>query len=243
MVIFYFIGRTLEKKIGSLYLLLIIIKSIFLISFIYLFVIEILKYIMITTLKFKDYNYDFYSSVGFSGVLFSIYYIKCNFSSVSDQYYSVFNFIPIQARNLPIFYLLFNQLINPNSSYIGHTSGIICGWLIKNMLVYFILPSKIYVVGFEENFENILNFLEKKFNYVKINSIKEIQDLQDLEELDKKIIDLYIFKKIKEIYLRRINLNEENIFNRENNTANDRRVNNNNNNYQLNNVHRLDEEI
>ena len=111
------------------------------------------------------------------------------------------------------------------------------------MLVYFILPSKIYVVGFEENFENILNFLEKKFNYVKINSIKEIQDLQDLEELDKKIIDLYIFKKIKEIYLRRINLNEENIFNRENNTANDRRVNNNNNNYQLNNVHRLDEEI
>lgn len=256
MLVFYFIGRSLEKRIGSLLTFLIIMKSIFLISFIYLVLIEILKYIVITTLKFKDYNYDFYSSVGFSGILFSIYDILCNFSRVAENIQTLFSFIPIRSKYLPIFYLFFNQSINPHSSYICHVAGIICGFIIKDVLVYITLPSKDSLISFEEHFAKSISFLEIKCNYVRIASIQDVNSLIDLAELDRGFFDLFIFKKIKDSIQKVFNRNnssDQNILISTNSAINNQKAhlsNPNNNNqqnlrigdYEMNNIHRLDEE-
>lgn len=242
MLIFYFIGRIMEKKIGSMLLLIIILKSIILISLIYLGIIKLLKYIVITTLKFKDYNYDFYSSVGFSGILFCIYEIFCLFSSRADNYQNVFSFLPIKSKYLPLFYLFCNQLINPNSSYIGHASGIICGWIIKEVFVYFTLPNKYNILSFEKKYEKYIDFLELKFNYVKISKITGEDNLIDLGELDKNLMDLCILKKISILIkgnkgVREIN--DQNILI----TSNDIERNVRSNNNISRNIYRLDEEI
>lgn len=241
LLIFYFIGRILEKKIGSMLLLIIILKSIILISLIYLGIIELLKYIVITSLKFKDYNYDFYSAVGFSGILFCIYEILCLFSSRAENYQNIFSFLPIKSKFLPVFYLFCNQLINPNSSYIGHASGIICGWIIKEVLVYFSLPNKSNVISFESKYEWVVNLLEEKFNYVKISKITNEDDLVDLNELDKKLMDLYLLRKLSALFKGNKELkenNEQNILITSNNAERNARNNN-----EMQNVHRLDEEI
>jgi len=241
MLIFYFIGRIVEKKIGSMLLLIIILKSIVLISVIYLGIIELLKYIVVTSMKFKEYNYDFYSTVGFSGILFCMYEILCLFSSRAENYQNIFSFLPIKSKYLPIFYLFCNQLINPNSSYIGHASGIICGWIIKEVLIFFTLPNKSNIISFEKKYEEVINLFEAKFNYVKISSITNEVDLIDLNELNKNLMDLYLLKKISSMFkgnkeLREVN--QQNILVTSNNAESNVRNNN-----EMQNIHRLDEEI
>jgi hypothetical protein len=241
MLIFFFIGRIIERKIGSMLLLIIMIKSIILISLIYLGIIELLKYIVINTLKFKEYNYDFYSAVGFSGILFCIYEVLCLFSSRAENYQNIFSFLPIKSKYLPTFYLFCNQLINPNSSYIGHSSGIICGWIIKEILVYFTLPNKSNILSFEKKYEKFVNFLEEKLNYIKISKITNEDDLIDLKEFDKNLMDLYILKKISNLLKGNKEVREgkdQNILITSNNeVTNPRNLN------QLQNINRLDEEI
>jgi len=243
MLVFYFIGRTLEKKIGSMLFFIIIVKSIFLISIIYLAIIDLLKYILITNLKFKDYNYDFYSAVGFSGILFSIYEIICLFSSRAEIYRNVFSFLPIKSKNLPIFYLFCSQLINPNSSYIGHLSGIINGWIFKKILVFITLPNKSNISSFEKKYESYINWLEIKFNYIKISSIIQEEDFRDLQEFDRKFCDLYILKKISLFIKTNREVKETNkkVFLVDGIELN--KVAKISQNNQIENVHRLDEEV
>jgi hypothetical protein len=208
-------------------------------------------------LKFQDYNYDFYSSVGFTGMLFCIYEIICTFSSRADNYQNLFSFIPIKAKYLPVFYLFCNQLINPNSSYIGHASGIICGWLIKNIFVFFTLPKKANISSFEKVFVKYIDFLETKFQYIKIDSITDNSDLVDLNEMNKNLLDSFLFRKIiglikgdnKQVNENMLINNHNN--NNSNNLNNVNNVNSNNNNNpreiinrnELQNINRLEEEI
>lgn len=194
MVFFFSITKDLEKKIGSAYILILVLDSVLLISIIYLIQIAILKYVIITLFKFTEYNFDFYCSLGFSGVLFSLYFITCNFKNVSETNTHFFGLIPVRAKYSPIIYLLLIQVINPNSSLLGHLSGIFSGYLLKNILVFFVIPSKISINSFEEKFEAFLNLLEIKFNYVKIISVSsEFQELE-LKELNRDIYDLCCIK-------------------------------------------------
>ncbi len=65
MVFFYFVCTNLEHKIGSTYLLLFIFKSTLLISLLYLIQVAILQCVVIKLFQFREYNFDFYCSVGF----------------------------------------------------------------------------------------------------------------------------------------------------------------------------------
>lgn len=186
IMFFFSICHKVEEKIGTAYLLIFIFQSILLVSIIYLVIIALLKFCIVTTLKFTQYDFNLYCSIGFSGILFSIYFILCSFKSVSNIDTYFFGLIPMKSKYSPYIYLLLIQMVNPNSSLIGHSSGIISGIIIKNVFVYFFIPGKIAIESFEEKF-NISSYLGLK-DLVNNNG--------ELEEINKNILDTTLFKFI-----------------------------------------------
>jgi hypothetical protein len=203
MIFFYFVCRNLEEKIGSAFILIYIIESIYFISFLYMLQIAILKYLIISLFRFTEYNFDFYCSVGFSGILFALYYLQCNFRNVSETTTQFFGLIPIKAKYSPLAYLILVQVLNPNSSLLGHLSGIFTGYLLKNLFVYFVFPRKEWIVSFELKFENIFNFFTNKLRYIQIKSIPRIHHDDEIKEIDVAFCDLCCIKFIKKIKERR----------------------------------------
>jgi len=172
--------------------------------------IAILKYVVVILLKFTEFNFDFYCSVGFSGVLFALYYIDCNFKNVSNITIRFFGLLPIKSKYAPVTYLLLVQMLNPNSSFLGHLSGIFTGFLLKNIFVYFTFPRKDWIKAFEDKF----NYLDmtNNFRYFKIS---QILSEDELKEIDVGIYQLCCYRIIKRIrdrnnYSNNISTNEDN---------------------------------
>lgn len=220
MIFFYVIGINLEKKLGTALMMTIILQSSLLISLVYLFQIVILNYFVVTLMNLTEYNYDFYCSAGFSGILFTLLYINYNFSKIANGYVLMFGIIPIKAKIVPIAYLLLIQILIPNSSTIGHLSGIITGFLIKNVLVYLTIPRKEWIKETEIKFKGIIDFFKKNLFYIEIESITS-DNLEDLNEFDKKLKDIFCVRCVYNLSRRargrgsQINeqVNEGNIYN------------------------------
>ncbi len=205
MIFFYFVGPQVEKRIGTIFTFIYIFHSVIILSIVYLMIAKLLDYFLVHFMKFKDFNYDFYCSIGFSGVLFSLFYFWCNFSSISETYQNFLLVAPIKSKFLPFCYLIFLQILNPNSSFLGHLSGIISGVLIKYFFVFFTFPNKNWIQNFENKTHNgcWANFLEK-LNYKRIESVGN----QDISEIDVQISDFSFIKLFKRIFNRnRINNN------------------------------------
>lgn len=203
MIFFYYVCKKMEKKIGTAFMLIFIFESVYFISTIYLFQITILKYIIITLFKFTEYNFDFYCSVGFSGVLFSLYYLECNFKKVAETSTQFFGLIPIKAKYSPFIYLLLIQVLSPNSSLLGHLSGILTGYLLKNIFVYFIFPRKEWIESFENKFETLFYCMSNKLKYIQVSCIPQVYQEEELKEIDKRLSDLCIVKYIKNLITKR----------------------------------------
>jgi len=77
-------------------------------------------------------------TVGFSGVLFALITI---YTSISGQSRYSLCFLQIPSRIYPWVLLLAMSLFFPNVSFIGHLSGIICGYLYISGAYYCLLPS------------------------------------------------------------------------------------------------------
>ena len=204
-----------------------------------------IKFIVLNCLKFRDYNYDFLSSSGFSCTFFGMYYILCSFNSIADSNHYFLSFLPIRKKFLPFFYLMLNQMINPKSSYLGHLSGIISGVLIKEIFVYLTLPRKSYINSFEDKFSTEIDYIfVKKFNYVRYSSITSVKDLEDLNELDKGFSDFFLIKYVRN-FVNKYRHNQ----NRNNSKEKDLIVASSNNNNDipreipLRDINRLNEEV
>jgi membrane associated rhomboid family serine protease len=201
LIFFYVIGISLEKKLGTALMMTIILQTSLLISIVYLIQIVTLNYFVVTLMNLAEYNYDFYCSAGFSGILFTLLYINYNFSKIANGYVLMFGIIPIKAKIVPIAYLLLIQILIPNSSTIGHLSGIITGFLIKNVLVYLIIPRKDWIKDSEIRFKGLIDFLKINLYYVEIESISS-ENLEDLNEFDKEFKDIICVRCIYNLWRR-----------------------------------------
>jgi membrane associated rhomboid family serine protease len=215
MIFFYIVGRGLEKKLGSVYFFISIVCSMIFISLVYLTIVLLMKYFIVELFGFKEYNYDFYCSIGFSGILFSLFYLQCSLPTVRDSHSYFFGLIPIKSIYSPFCYLVLIQVLNPKASFVGHLSGIVCGYLMKAGLIQIFFPRKKWISAFEERFDIVLTCFKKRLNYVDIKSITNNNDLTDLNELDKGIMDLAIIKYFRSTLrgrsssIRHINLRED----------------------------------
>jgi membrane associated rhomboid family serine protease len=199
MIFFYFVGRNLEKKIGSVYFFMTIICSMIFISFIYLIIVLSMNFLTVGLLGFNEYNYDFYCSIGFSGILFSIFYVQCNLPSVKESLSYFFGLIPIKSKYSPLCYIVLIQVLNPKASFLGHLAGICCGYLIEKFFIHVLFPRKGWIVAFEEKFNRVIMCLKDRLNYITVDSIKDSNHLLDLNTFDKGVMDLkvinYLFKR------------------------------------------------
>ena len=136
-------------------------------------------------MKFTEYNFDFLCAVGLSGVLFTLLYISCNFKKYAELNVFFFGILPVKSKYCPFTYLMLIQVVSPNSSFIGHLSGILAGVFIKYLMVYLTFPRKEWIVAFESGFPRLVYFL-KMVNYADISSL-DTENSEELEEFNKKI--------------------------------------------------------
>jgi membrane associated rhomboid family serine protease len=188
MTLFTFECSQLEKKIGSSYLFLIISNSLILISLIYLGMTAILKYMIISLLKFTEYNFDFYCSAGFSGVLFCIYYIQCNFKRVAEGSTLFLGLIPVRIKYSPFIYILLIQVLSPNSSLLGHISGVVAGWTIKRLFSSYILPSLEAIYVFEYFLKRYKFRIFDTYQY--LDCIAKVNVENELKEFSKRDLQI-----------------------------------------------------
>ena len=212
LLFFYVVGKELEKKLGTAIFSTIIIQSSILVSIAYLMIVALLKYFLVELINFTEYNYDFYCSAGFSAILFTLLYIKSNFKNVVDSYVMMFGIIPIRSWLIPYTYLVLIQLLIPNSSCVGHLSGIITGAVIKYFLVYFTFPRKEWINEFENGQKGIIEFMKFYLGYVDLELIN-VTDLEDVDEFDKGIMDFIFFKCVCNFFRRRNGVNHINQIN------------------------------
>lgn len=193
LIVFCLITAKLEKRIGSLFLMTFILHSIVIGSLLYLFQIKLLK--LCVSSFFREYNFNFYCASGFSSVLFSLFYLKNSFANISNKHLSIFGLFHVKAAYSPYMFLVCIQIISPNSSLIGHLSGILGGVLIKNILIYITFPTKEWLMEFELKFRRVVSKLERVLNYTTIEVALEGEAVE-LNEMNRSILDKIFTKAI-----------------------------------------------
>lgn len=81
-----------------------------------------------------------YSSVGFSGVLFSLAVLESNNAAQPTR--SVFGFFSVPTKYYPWVLLVLISVVMPNISFVGHLSGLLIGFAYCRNWLSFIIPSK-----------------------------------------------------------------------------------------------------
>lgn len=190
LLTFWFIGRELEKKIGSLFLLNYILITIFTIAFVYLSICYGMLSFLVDFMKLKEFEYyNYYCSAGFSGLIFGLFYLHTSFNSIANRTTLFLGMFPIKSKFIPLIYLVFIQIINPASSFIGHVSGLIAGALVKYLFSFCFMPSKQNIIAIEVKMSGFFGFMERCFNYVRINSVYD--QYNDISEFDRSIWSLF----------------------------------------------------
>ncbi|KAL7567649.1 hypothetical protein ACA910_000240 [Epithemia clementina (nom. ined.)] len=130
------IGAVLEKRIGTIPLLITIMWSILLTS-----IIQVT--IAILCFWFLDMEYLMRQhSVGFSGVIFHLSVLECNLGP--QQARNVFGFFHVSPKLYPWVLLVIMQVIMPGVSFTGHLVGILAGHLQYFQFINFLFPSEAY---------------------------------------------------------------------------------------------------
>jgi len=186
------VATKLEKKVGTLMAMYISFISIFTISLIFIVLTKLLMLIIVNSMKFKEFNFDFYNTCGYAPVCFSLFYVICTFESNLVIEYIRFNGEPVNSKYLPFLFLIIIQILYHDSPFVGHLAGILTGVIIKNIFIYFAFPSKASFLQFEIKYSYIVHAAKEYINYVDVNSANE----NDFKEIDKKWCDFPLFKYI-----------------------------------------------
>lgn len=177
LIILYYLLKSLEKIIGTMYTLCFLVHSMILSSIIFLLFMFVLKYLF----RIFDYNLsiNFNSEVGLSPLGFALHTFYFLFSQNKQKNINVLFSIEINGRYSPFFFLLFVYFFTPNRSFFGHLSGILSAWLIKDLLAKYIFPKRQWV----EDMESIVGCFSLEFFYVNIINKDEEFDLTLAEML------------------------------------------------------------
>ncbi len=152
------IGTILEIQFGTLQFLVVTLWLVILSSTLYV----LFSYIL--SLAFNNISWLYYSSVGFSGVLFSYAIIETYHSNMPTR--SVFGLFEVPSKVYPWVLLVILQIMLPNVSWLGHVSGIIVGLLLLSGSLQFLLPSVEFYKSIEQS-TFCSNYFVRLSNYVR----------------------------------------------------------------------------
>jgi len=150
------ISTVVEKRMGTLRHAFSILWAILLTGFIYLISAWAVNF-------FLGYDELLYlPSVGFSGIIFHMLVVECNFSPSHSR--SVFGFFSVPSYLYPWALLILLQVFMPNVSFLGHLAGIISGTLQYYGIFEFLLVGESFLVEMESwgvisTLTNITNFV------------------------------------------------------------------------------------
>ena len=136
MLSYMTLGKSLEKKFGTLFMTFTVAYSVLMTSVIYI-LIALGTYI-VGIGKLMNQN-----SLGFSGVLFHLLVLESKCRQNTSQ--SIFGMVQVSAKYYPWVMLVVIQFLMPNISFVGHLSGILCGTLQSCGYLRFTMPSIEYL--------------------------------------------------------------------------------------------------
>lgn len=136
------LGKSLEKKFGTLFMTFTVANSVLLTSVIYI-LIALVTY-TVGSEKLMNQN-----SLGFSGVLFHLLVLESKCRQNTSQ--SIFGMVQVSAKYYPWVMLVVIQFLMPNISFVGHLSGIVCGTLQSCGYLRFTMPSIEYLRTSDES--------------------------------------------------------------------------------------------
>lgn len=167
LIVLYYLLKSLEKIVGTMYTLCFLVHSMILSSVIFLILMFLLKYL----LRLFDYSLsiNFHSEVGLSPLGFALHTFYFLFAKNKLKNINVLFSVEISGRYSPFFFLLFVYFFTPNRSFFGHLSGILAAWLIKDFLAKYFFPKRQWV----EDMETIVGCFKSEYFYVNIISKDE----------------------------------------------------------------------
>jgi len=133
MMSYIALGKSLERKFGTLFMTFTVAYSVVLTSVIYM-IIACATY-AVGSEKIMNQH-----SLGFSGVLFHLLVLESTGRPNTSQSQSIFGILHIPAKYYPWFMLVAIQFLMPNISFVGHLSGVLCGTLQSGGHLRFIMP-------------------------------------------------------------------------------------------------------
>ena len=189
LLLFYILSKKLEKTIGTIYTFAYIIQSLLFTSIIYLFIMILCRYII--GLLINTIELNFADVCGLSSLLFALISFIFTFESMSNNEVILVLCFEIKRKHFPLVLML--VIFGLTSNFIlmlGHLSGIYCGWLIKDYIGKYTLPSIKGVKWFESvilfkclNSNCFIRITDKEQDY--IDNINEML-MSKYDRLDKK---------------------------------------------------------
>ena len=183
MIFLYFVTKYLENEIGSVYTIIVAIHSMMLVSSMYLLMMYLLKKLLQLSM------YNFSSQSGFSCVCFTFDLFYFLLKKNNDKIISLF-FFGIKGVHSSFLIIFLFQMLTPNSSVIGHLSGLIAALSIYKGFVFISFPRMEWV----DEAEKILGLNQAKManrylGYVSVDqnssvseNVKEISKLCEFEK-------------------------------------------------------------
>lgn len=175
MFTLYFSIKAIERDIGTIYSLIIILCSMILISLIYIFIIFILK------VTFYSSKFNFAQQCGFSAVCFTIHTFYFQLTKNKEITFS-FLFIQIMGKYSPFLLIFVFLLFIPNSSQISHLAGIVSAYLLFRLLSYIVFPRLEWIKDAERKINICNNNLF--FKYIEYVSVKNEIIMKNINEFN-----------------------------------------------------------
>jgi len=218
MTLFYYFVNYLERKVGTLYLMVYISNSLIWTSLVFYSCLQSFNYILINLFKSKI-NLDGYSSFGFSSVIFNLIYLYYTLHGL-DNYINILELSLIKSRFMPFLLVMLFYFVSPNTSIILNVSGIISGMIFKDLLIYLAIPNKLWILHSENVFKGLVEKLKQSAGYI---------ELKNLSDNDIKVIsdDLKNFPLLTYFTRNNIGFSRANVINDGDNANNANNANNN----------------
>lgn len=160
----YYLLDGIEKKIGTLVFSIYCSLSLFFVSLAYYLLIKISKFLINDCFNIKDVGFDFYATVGSTGIFFCFYYIYCLDINNPTVYYYQYDLEMLKILK-PYCLLIILQFLNPKTNFYGHVSGIIAAkFIIRFSKILF--PSIEIIYAFENKNAAIISRFFLNWNYI-----------------------------------------------------------------------------
>jgi hypothetical protein len=178
LFLFYILSKKLENTIGTIYTLAYIIQSILFTSIIYLFIMILCRYIIGLVINTIEFN--FADVCGLSSLLFALISFIITFESILNNEVILVLCFEVKKKYFPLIIMIVIFSLTSNFFLmLGHLSGIFCGWVIKDYIGKYTLPSIKGVKWFESVI--LFKYLNSKY-FVRIND-KEEDYIDNINEM------------------------------------------------------------